>query len=168
MEGIGRLCCQEAMWICFQSQSSGLTSTGLTGNLFFHKYLSLKMLFLCQKLHPCRISHSLARSLKGSHKARSFFRGKGTSDIQSETIWKSLSSPSVRPDVFCILMTYLILIGLELWVRYLQLFFFWQSSCKWVYQTRLQTWCCRGRVHEDWARNKLEGSKSLQQRAWER
>lgn len=137
LEGIVRWCCQGAMWICFLLQSSGLTSTGLTGNLFFHKYLSLKMLFQCQLLYPCRISHSLARSQKGSHKAVKFPQKRQSllllqvQPFQCHRV-KLISCPSAGLSVIFSLNNWLDLNQLKIVDHVCSSS--WQSTCQWVHQ----------------------------------
>ena len=138
--GIVRWCCQGAMWICFQLQSLGLTSTGLTGNLFFHKYLSLKMLFQCQLLYPCRISHFLARSKKEKKnltKPCNFHNKKAVAlAIPGSTLSMSQTNvgffPLARPSVIFSLNNWFGLNQLKI-VDHVCLTS-WQSTCQWVHQ----------------------------------
>ena len=136
--GIVRWCCQGAMWICFQLQSLGLTSTGLTGNLFFHKYLSLKMLFQCQLLYPCRISHFLARSKKkiSQNHVISTIKRQLLLLFQAQPFQcyrlMLVSFPLARPSVIFSLNNWFGLNQLNI-VDHVCLTS-WQSACQWVHQ----------------------------------
>lgn len=135
--GIVRWCCQGTMWICFQLQSLGLTSTGLTGNLFFHKYLSLKMLFQCQFIYPCRISHFLPRSQKNltnhviSTKKRQLLLLFQAQLFQCHRLML-VSFPSAGPSVIFSLNNWFGLNQLKIINRVCSTS--WQSTCQWVHQ----------------------------------
>lgn len=138
LEGIVRWCCQGAMWICFQLRSLGLTSTGLTGNLLFHKYLSLKMLFQCQLLYPCRISHFLARSQKNLTEPCNFCTKKRqllllfqVQPFQCHRLML-ISFPSAGPSVIFRLNSWFGLNQLKIFNRVCSTS--WQSTCQWVHQ----------------------------------
>lgn len=135
--GIVRWCCQGTMWICFQLQSLGLTSTGLTGNLFFHKYLSLKMFFSVSCFTLVGLAISYQGHKKKSHKPCNFHKKRQllllfqAQPFQCHRLML-VSFPSAGPSV---------IFSLNNWFGLNQLKIIncvcstsWQSTCQWVHQ----------------------------------
>lgn len=131
LAGTVRWCCLGAVWICFQLQSLGLTSTGLTGNLFFHKYLSLEMLFRCHFFALVGLTTPQQGYRKNFTKPCNFYR-KGQQGSLA-ILWSSVSAPHTKTSLFFFSLSHLFSSDFPSLIL-ISMFNFWQSTRQWVGQ----------------------------------